>query len=86
MTNSSALIRLSQISNDVLESRSLSQLKNVVFVLVLINYWSKAYNKVMVGGPVRALTDLKAYIIKVIFRHGDMKGKWTDPFFFFYYN
>lgn len=65
MTNSSALIRLSQISNEVLESRTLSQLKNIVFVLVLINYWSKAYNKVMVGGPVRAFNDLKAYIIKV---------------------
>jgi sphinganine-1-phosphate aldolase len=69
MTNSvskpSALIRLAQVSNNVLDSPHLTSLKNIVFVLVLLNYWSKAYNKVLVGGPVRAFNDLKAYIIKV---------------------
>jgi sphinganine-1-phosphate aldolase len=61
----SALIRFTQISSDVLDSRYLQHLKNIVFVIVLLNTWSKVYNKVLVGGPVRAFNDFKAYIIKV---------------------
>lgn len=61
----SPLIRLAQASNSLLDSPHLASLKNIIFVLVLINYWSKAYNKVLVGGPVRAFNDLKAYLFKV---------------------
>jgi sphinganine-1-phosphate aldolase len=59
------LIRFTQLTNDVLDSRHLQHLKNIVFILVLLNYWSKLYNKVIVGGPVRAAKDFKAYILKV---------------------
>lgn len=69
MTNSvskpSALIRFTQLSTDVLDSRYLQQLKNIVFIYVLLSLWSKTYNKVIVGGPTRAFNDFKAYIIKV---------------------
>ena len=61
----SALIRFTRLSNDVLDSRYLQHLKNIVFVFVLLNYWSKAYNKVLVGGPARAFNDFKTYIFKV---------------------
>lgn len=61
----SALIRFTQLSSDVLDSRYLQQLKNIVFVYVLLSLWSKTYNKVLVGGPVRACNDLKTYIVKV---------------------
>ncbi|GAA5814070.1 hypothetical protein MFLAVUS_007560 [Mucor flavus] len=64
----SALIRFTQLSSDVLDSRYLQQLKNIVFVYVLLSLWSKTYNKVLVGGPVRAFNDLKTYIIKVVFK------------------
>ncbi|KAI8888968.1 sphingosine-1-phosphate lyase [Backusella circina FSU 941] len=63
-----ALIRLIQVTNDVLDSRYLKHLKNIVFVLVLLSYWSKLYNKVLVGGPVQAAKDLKAYILKLAFK------------------
>lgn len=62
---SPTLIRFSQISNDILDSRRLLHLKNIVFILVLLNCWGKFYNKVLVGGPVRAYYDLKAHVMKV---------------------
>lgn len=69
MTNAaskpSTLVRLTQISNDVLDNRYLQHLKNIIFVIVLLNTWSKVYNKVLVGGPVRAFNDFKAYVIRV---------------------
>jgi sphinganine-1-phosphate aldolase len=61
-----ALVRFAQMSNDFLDNRYLRHIKNIIFVLVLINYWSKLYNQVLIGGPLRAFQDLKAYIIKVI--------------------
>ena len=69
MTNAAskpyALMQFTQLSNDVLDNPRLAQLKNIIFVLVLLNYGSKAYNKVMVGGPIRAFKDFKAHVIKV---------------------
>ncbi|KAI8354660.1 sphingosine-1-phosphate lyase [Blakeslea trispora] len=59
---------LLQITNDVLDSRYLKHIKNIIFVFVLLNYWSKLYNKVLVGGPIRAIQDLKVYIMKVAFK------------------
>lgn len=43
----------------------LGRLKNVVFVLVLIHYWSRLYSKVLVRGPIRAGKDAYAYCLKV---------------------
>jgi sphinganine-1-phosphate aldolase len=69
MTNAasrpSALIRFTQVSNDLLDSRYLRHIKNIVFVLVLLNYWSKLYNTVLIGGPVRAIHDFKTYLMRV---------------------
>ncbi|CAO3614694.1 unnamed protein product [Mucor fragilis] len=64
----SALIRFSQLSNDVLDSRYLRHIKNIVFVLVLLNYWSKLYNTVLIGGPVRAVHDFKTYLMRIAFK------------------
>lgn len=61
----STLIHFRRLSSGILDSRYLQHLKNIVFVFVLLNYWSKAYNKVMVGGPTRAFNDFKTYIFKV---------------------
>lgn len=61
----SALIRFTQLSNDVLDSRYVRHIKNIVFVLVLLNYWSKLYNTVLIGGPVRAVHDFKTYLMRV---------------------
>ncbi|KAI8973410.1 sphingosine-1-phosphate lyase [Mycotypha africana] len=63
-----ALVRFAHITNDVLDHRYVKYLKNIVFILVLLNYWSKVYNKVLVGGPVRAYHDLKAHIFKLVFK------------------
>ncbi|CAO3692989.1 unnamed protein product [Rhizopus stolonifer] len=68
LSQSSAFIRFSKLSNEVLDSRSLQQLKNIVFLLVLLNYWGKFYNMVLVGGPIRAYHDLKTYVMKVLFK------------------
>ncbi|GAB5592627.1 Dihydrosphingosine phosphate lyase [Umbelopsis nana] len=46
----------------------LGRLKNVVFVLVLIHYWSRLYSKVLVRGPIRAGKDAYAYCLKLFFR------------------
>ncbi|KAI8344493.1 sphingosine-1-phosphate lyase [Chlamydoabsidia padenii] len=62
------LLQLTILSNKVLESRQLSLLKNVVFLLVLYHYWGRLYAKVFVGGPVRALYDFKDHLKKVVFR------------------
>lgn len=43
----------------------LTKFKNVVFVLVLIHYWSRLYSKVIVAGPTRAAKDGYAYCAKV---------------------
>ncbi|KAL0141067.1 pyridoxal phosphate-dependent transferase [Mucor lusitanicus] len=64
----SALIRFTQLSNEVLDSRYLRHIKNIVFVLVLLNYWSKLYNTVLIGGPVRAVHDFKTYLMRIVFR------------------
>lgn len=61
-----ALLQFTQISSDILDNRYIQHLKNIVFILVLLNYWGKLYNKVLVAGPVRAYQDLKSYILKVI--------------------
>ncbi|KAI9250288.1 sphingosine-1-phosphate lyase [Sporodiniella umbellata] len=55
-------------SSAVLDSPALKRFKNIVFVLVLINYWGKLYNKVLVGGPIRAYQDAKAHMLKVFFK------------------
>ncbi|KAG2214042.1 hypothetical protein INT46_004957 [Mucor plumbeus] len=72
MTNAasrpSALIRFTQVSNDLLDSRYLRHIKNIVFVLVLLNYWSKLYNTVLIGGPVRAIHDFKTYLMRIAFK------------------
>lgn len=60
-----ALMQLTTLSNKVLESRRLAILKNIVFLLVLYHYWGRFYAKVFVGGPARALYDLKDYMKKV---------------------
>ena len=43
----------------------LARFKNVVFVLVLLHYWSRLYSKVIVRGPTRAAKDAYAYCLKV---------------------
>lgn len=48
-----------------LDGLRLNLLKNIIFVLVLLNYWSKFYSKVAVGGPVRAAKDFQAYFKRV---------------------
>ncbi|KAI8072194.1 sphingosine-1-phosphate lyase [Gilbertella persicaria] len=66
--SSAALIKFTQLTTHVLDSRYLKHIKNIVFVCVLFNYWSKLYNHVLVGGPSRALMDLKAHILKMVFK------------------
>ncbi|KAI8638484.1 sphingosine-1-phosphate lyase [Parasitella parasitica] len=72
MTNAASrptsLVRLNQLSSKLLDNRYLGHIKNIVFVLVLLNYWSKLYNTVLIGGPVRAYHDFKAYLLKVAFK------------------
>ncbi|KAI8365363.1 sphingosine-1-phosphate lyase [Radiomyces spectabilis] len=65
--SSSALTRLAQTSR-ILDNPKWNHLKNIVFFLVVINYWCKFYSKVVVGGPVRAVKDFKAHIMSVFFR------------------
>ncbi|CAO3611851.1 unnamed protein product [Cunninghamella blakesleeana] len=62
------LLQLTTLSNKVLDSQHLKLIKNIVFLLVLYNYWKQFYLSVAVGGPVRAFNDFKAYIKKFIFR------------------
>jgi sphinganine-1-phosphate aldolase len=68
VTETNALLRFAQMSNDFLDNRYLRHIKNIIFILVLLNYWSKLYNQVLIGGPLRAIQDLKAYVIKVNMR------------------
>ncbi|OBZ87858.1 Sphingosine-1-phosphate lyase [Choanephora cucurbitarum] len=68
VSSNSTAIRLLQLTNNVLDSRYLKHIKNIIFVFVLLNYWSKLYNKVLVGGPLRAIQDAKAHLLKVIFK------------------
>ncbi|ORZ13636.1 sphingosine-1-phosphate lyase [Absidia repens] len=51
-----------------MNSPRLTVFKNVVFLLVLYHYWSRFYGKVLVGGPVRALQDMKSYIKWIVFK------------------
>lgn len=53
------------IAERVLTDRRLIVLKNIVFILVLLNYWSYFYAKFAVGGPVRAFKDLHLYVKRV---------------------
>lgn len=43
----------------------LARFKNVIFVLVLIHYWSRLYSKVIVRGPTRAAKDAYSYCLRV---------------------
>lgn len=74
-----ALLQFTQISSDILDNRYIQHLKNIVFILVLLNYWGKLYNKVLVAGPVRAYQDLKSCIFKVILYQLIVKYK-NEPF------
>lgn len=47
----------------------LARFKNVIFVLVLIHYWSRLYSKVLVRGPTRAAKDAYTYCLKVSPHH-----------------
>ncbi|CEG67498.1 Putative Sphingosine-1-phosphate lyase [Rhizopus microsporus] len=68
VSKQTALLQFTQISSDILDNRYIQHLKNIVFILVLLNYWGKLYNKVLVAGPVRAYQDLKSCIFKIIFK------------------
>lgn len=57
------------IAERVLTDRRLIVLKNIVFILVLLNYWSYFYSKFAVGGPVRAFKDLQLYVKRVCWHH-----------------
>lgn len=74
----SGLLRFVQLFNDLLDNRYLRHVKNIIFVLVVLNYWSKLYNQVLIGGPRRAFQDLKTYIIKVDCISKKMKKKLSD--------
>lgn len=54
-----------RIIEGLLDGRRLNIVKNIVFILVLLNYWSFLYRKVLVGGPVRAILDLQAFVKRV---------------------
>lgn len=62
-----ALLQLTTLSNKLLDSQHLKLIKNIVFLLVLYNYWKRFYLSVAIGGPVRAFNDFKAFIKKVTF-------------------
>ncbi|KAI9499013.1 pyridoxal phosphate-dependent transferase [Zychaea mexicana] len=51
-----------------LDGRRLTIVKNIVFILVLLNYWSFLYRKFLVGGPIRAIQDLQAYVKRAFFK------------------
>lgn len=59
------LLQLTTLSNKVLDNQHLKLIKNVIFILVLYNYWKRFYLSVAVGGPVRAFNDFQAYLKKV---------------------
>ncbi|KAI9255153.1 pyridoxal phosphate-dependent transferase [Phascolomyces articulosus] len=52
----------------LLDGKRLNIVKNVIFILVLLNYWSFLYRKVLVGGPIRAIQDLQTYVKRVFFK------------------
>ncbi|KAI7878282.1 sphingosine-1-phosphate lyase [Lichtheimia hyalospora FSU 10163] len=56
------------VAERVLTDRRLIVLKNIVFILVLLNYWSYFYAKFAVGGPVRAFKDLQLYVKRAVFK------------------
>lgn len=65
VSTTNPLLRLIQLTNNALNGHHLKNIQKIVFILVLFNYWSKLYNKVLIGGPVRAIQDFKAYLLKV---------------------
>lgn len=65
LARSEALQHWITVANHLLNHPRLILVKNVVFFLVLYHYWGRFYAKVLVGGPVRALYDLKDAMKKV---------------------
>lgn len=59
------LTQVVHLLNNILSGPRLTLLKNIVFVLVLLHYWSRFYNKVVVGGPARAIKDFQMYFKRV---------------------
>ncbi|KAI7861146.1 sphingosine-1-phosphate lyase [Circinella umbellata] len=57
-----------RVIEGLLDGKRLSIVKNIVFILVLLNYWSFLYRKVLVGGPVRAIMDVQAFVKRVFFK------------------
>ncbi|KAI9310798.1 sphingosine-1-phosphate lyase [Dichotomocladium elegans] len=62
------LERVIQGLESVLNNRQLTVLKNVVFILVLLNYWSYFYAKIAVCGPLRVAKDFQAFVKRIIFK------------------
>ncbi|SAM03489.1 hypothetical protein [Absidia glauca] len=73
LTRSEPLQHWITVGNHLLNHPRLVLLKNVVFLLVLYHYWGRFYAKVLVGGPVRALYDLRDTIKKNL-KCADWKG------------
>jgi hypothetical protein len=65
VSTTNPLFRLIELTNKALDGQRLQHIQKIVFILVLFNYWSKLYRKVLIGGPVRAAQDFKAYLLKV---------------------
>ncbi|KAI8144329.1 sphingosine-1-phosphate lyase [Fennellomyces sp. T-0311] len=57
-----------QFVNTALDGKRITIVKNIVFILVLLNYWSFLYRKFLVGGPLRAIQDLQLYVKRVVFK------------------
>ncbi|KAI7870150.1 sphingosine-1-phosphate lyase [Spinellus fusiger] len=52
----------------LLEIRRLKTLKNIVFVLFMLSFWSKFYSQVFIVGPVRSVKDLINSLSKIVFK------------------